>query len=484
MNLADHGRARPDAIAVVHGDLRVTYRSLAQHVVFVADDLTDRGLRPGQIAGVVASDRYLHLLILLAAQALGVTTMSLAQAELGAPARLDGLCDRIIMADPSSSGSDKMLSMPRDWLQAILGWPVTDRGWGALERDPDPDFRVRLIKSSGTTGVPKVMGMTHRVQQGVIEKILLHAPPFVLAHPDFLCLYNFAVRAAHARVLLTLQQGGTVQFTGANVIWDQLASGIGNYAMFVAGDLERLVRTVRHGSGPFASLYLEVIGAAVPPQLRQAVQARVTPHIMVTYSSNETNRIAVVEADNVGTLFPDVRVKIVDPQGETVPLGQKGVIHVRTDTMTDGYIDAPALTRAAFVGGWFRTGDIGFQPEAGKLVVLGRDDDMLNIGGVKIAPGPIEQHLKSIDGVRDALVTSIDDHFLTRVMLVAVEIAPQANPAEVTRRITPILRTQVPHFQLLLLPALPRTETGKIRRDAVAALYRQRGQSLRDGEPG
>ena len=128
-----------------------------------------------------------------------------------------------------------------------------------------------------------------------------------------------------------------------------------------------------------------------------------------------------------------------------------------------------------------------FEPEAGKLVVLGRDDDMLNIGGVKIAPGPIEQHLKSIDGVRDALVTSIDDHLLTRVMLVAVETEPQVDPAELTRRIMPILRTQVTHFQIMLLPALPRTETGetgKIRRDAVAALYRQRGQSLGDGKPG
>jgi acyl-CoA synthetase (AMP-forming)/AMP-acid ligase II len=308
----------------VHGDLRVTYPSLAQHVVAVADDLTDRSLRPGQIAGVVASDRYLHLLILLAAEALGVTTMSLAQAELGAPARLDRLCDRIVMADAPASASDKILSMPRDWLQSILDRLVKDRGWAALKRDPEADFRVRLIKSSGTTGAPKVMGMTHRVQQGVIEKILLHAPGFVLAHPDFLCLYNFSVRASHARVLLTLQQGGTVQFTGANVIWDQLASGIGNYAMFVAGDLERFVRTAPHGSVPFASLYLEVIGAAVPPQLRREVQARLTPHIMVTYSSNETNRIAIVDADNVGTLFPDVRVKIVDPQGEVVPPGQKG----------------------------------------------------------------------------------------------------------------------------------------------------------------
>jgi acyl-CoA synthetase (AMP-forming)/AMP-acid ligase II len=482
--LANHARQRPNAIAVDHGGLRVTYRSLAAHVLDVIDELSGLGLGRGQVAGVVVGERYLHLLILLAAETLGVTTISLAATELGLPAKLGRLCDRIIVVQPPAVAcSDKILTMPNDWLATILSRPPRDRGLEALEPEPEPDFRVRLIKSSGTTGVPKVMGMTHRVQQGVIEKILLHAPPWVLSHPDFLCLYNFAVRAAHVRMLLTLQLGGTVHLTGANVIWDRLMAGIGNYALFVAGDLERFVRTAPHGDVPSA-LYLEVIGAAVPPQLRREARARLTQHIMVTYSSNETNRVAIIDDDNVGTLFADVRVRIVGPQGETVPFGRPGSIHVRTGTMTDGYIDAPELTRAAFVDGWFRTGDIGFQPSADRLVVLGRDDDMLNIGGLKIAPGPIERHLRAIEGVGDALVTSIDDQLLTRVMLVAVELAPNADPAELTRRISPILQTQVPHFQLVVLPALPRTETGKIRRDAVAELYRRQAQSLLGGKPG
>ncbi|WP_428487985.1 class I adenylate-forming enzyme family protein [Rhodopila sp.] len=475
--LGRYARRRPAAIAVEHRGVRVTYQDLAAHVLAVMDDLTAAGVRRGQVLGVELGDRLLHLLILLAAEALGVPTLSLTLSELGPPAHLDRLCARIIVSHPlPASAADKRLAAPLDWLTDVRDRPVKEDRLDELDYSPEPDAMVRLIKSSGTTGVPKVMGMIQRVQQGVIQKAMLHAPDWVTSHPDYLCLYNFAVRASHARALLTLQLGGTIHLTGADVMFDLIAAGVGNYAMFVAGDLERCMRAAPHG-GPFR-LYLDVIGAAVPPRLRQEARARLTEHMVVTYSSNEVNRISIVDADDVGTLFPDVRVRIVDEHGKPMPMGQPGLIRVRTDTMTDGYLDAPELTRSVFVNGWFHTSDVGFQPSKGKLVVLGRADDMLNIGGLKIAPGPIEQRLKAIDGIHDALVTSIDDHLETRVMLVAIETTADADRANLVRLVTPIIRAQVTYFQLVVLPAFPRTETGKVRREAVKELYRRQAAIL------
>jgi acyl-coenzyme A synthetase/AMP-(fatty) acid ligase len=476
--LAHHASRRPTAVAVVHRDVGLTYRSLAAQVLEVLDDLTEVGIRRGQVVGVETGDRVLHLLILLAAEALGVATISVAPSELGPPFNLGRLCDRIIVScEVALAEPHKLIVMPPDWLTDIANRAVRARGLDELERDLEPDALVRLIKSSGTTGVPKVMRMTHRVQQGVIRNTLLYAPSWVKSHPDYLCVYNFAVRAAHSRTLLTLQSGGTVHFTGADVLWDMIAAGTGNYLLFVTGDLERFVRTMPHGGGPFP-LYLDVIGAEVPVRLRQEIRAKLTEHIMVTYSSNEVNRISVVGENNVGTLFPGVRIRIVDERGGLLPMGQRGLIRIQSDTMTDGYVNAPELTREVFVDGWFHTSDFGFQPSRRKLVVLGRDDDMLNIGGLKIAPGPIEQRLKAIDGVQDALVTGIDDHLQTRVLLVAVEMAPHADPAILAQLITPIVRAHVTFFQLAVLPEFPRTETGKIRREGVKELYRRQSQTL------
>lgn len=334
--LAYYARRQPTSIAVVHRDVSVTYRSLAAQVLGVLDDLTKAGVRRGQVVGVETGDRALHLLILLAAEALGAATVSLALSELGSPFNLGRLCDRIIVSrDVASAQPDKLLVMPPDWMTDIVNRPVQAGEFGELERDPEPEALVRLIKSSGTTGVPKVMGMTHRVQQGVIRNTLLYAPSWVKSHPDYLCLYNFAVRAAHSRTLLTLQSGGTVHFTGVDVLWDAVVAGIGNYLLFVAGDLERFVRTIPHGSGPFP-LYLDVIGSAVPARLRREIREKLTEHIMVTYSSNEVNRVSVVDEDNVGTLFPGVRIRIADVQGRLLPMGEPGLIQIKSDTMTDG----------------------------------------------------------------------------------------------------------------------------------------------------
>ena len=471
--LAHFASRRPAAIAVVHRGMRVTYGTLAAHTLEVMDDLTAAGLHGEQVLGVEAGDRYVHLLILLAAEALGVATMSLTPSELGSPANLDRFCDRVVVSHPAPLlDQASILPMPLGWLANIQIRPAASRRLHELERQPSPDARVRLIKSSGTTGVPKVMGTTHRVQQRVIQKALMHAPPWTASHPDYLFLYNFGVRAAHTRALLTLQLGGTIHFIGSDVVSDLIAAGTGNYILFVTGDLERLVRTVAYRGETFP-LHVDVVGAPVSRRLREEVRAKLTEHLVVTYSSNEVNRVSVVDEDNVGSLFPDVHIRIVDECGITLPMGQTGLICIRSDTMADGYLNAAHLTRTAFVDGWFHSNDFGFQPSQGKLVVLGRDDDMLNIGGVKIAPGPLEQCLKAIDGIRDALATGIDDHLETRVMLIAVEKSGDADAANLTRLITTIVRQQVTYFQLIILDEFPRTETGKIRREEIRELYRQ-----------
>jgi acyl-coenzyme A synthetase/AMP-(fatty) acid ligase len=480
--IAHFARRRPEAVAVIHQNRPICYSRLARLILHVMHELTSAGIRSGQVLGVEAGDRCLHLLILLAAEALEVTTMTLTAAECASPARLDLLCDRIIASQPIPvMDAAKVLRMPHDWLETILAavkaHPAENAPLDWLEREASPDAVVRIIKSSGTTGIPKAMGMTYRVQQSIIRKTMLHAPPWLQSHPVFLCLYNFGVRSSHVRALFTLQRGGTIHLTGSDVIWDLVVAGTGNFVLFVAGDLERFVRTAPDGRGPFR-LYIYVVGAEVPRMLREQTRTRVSEDLVVTYSSNEVNVVSFVDDDNVGRLVPGVSVRILDENGHRAKPGEEGLIHVRSDTMTDGYLNAPDATGTAFVNGWFRTSDRGFQPAAGRLVVLGRDDDMLNIGGVKVAPGPIEQRLRMIDGIRDAFVTTVDDHVSTRIMLVAAETEAHSDTVELTRHITPVVRAQVTYFQLIFLPAFPRTETGKVRREAIRDLYRRRAQSL------
>jgi acyl-coenzyme A synthetase/AMP-(fatty) acid ligase len=468
--LASHAARQPMAIAVVHGGVGITYRVLANHVLAAIGELSAAGLdRPG-ILGVEVPDRYVHLLILLAAEALGIPTISLLPSELEPPADLGRLCDRLIISRPIADPAKAVVLTP-DWVASVFAQSEDDRPLDGLRQRGPPDALLRLMKTSGTTGAPKVMGMSSGLLQRQISKLLRHAPAPVTSHPDFLCLYNFSVRAAYTRSMLALQLAGTIRFSGADVLWDTITAGIGNYVLFTSGDLERFVRAAPYNRGPFA-IHIDVMGGAVSPRLRQEMREKLTSDFQVNYSSNETHHISLVGDDDVGTLYDDVRVRIVDDHGKPVKPGQPGVIRVKTATMIDGYFGAPELDNAAFIDGWYHTNDFGYQPSGRTLVVLGRADDMLNLGGVKVAPAPIEHQLRSIEGVHDALVTSLDDNLETNLMLVAIALLPNADRRQISTRSTAVIRRYVPHFQLLLLSALPRTESGKIRREAVKDLYR------------
>jgi acyl-CoA synthetase (AMP-forming)/AMP-acid ligase II len=476
--LASHARQRPDAAAVSDGQTVCTYRSLAIHVVQLLDALVALGVRRDQVVGIETNDRFLHLLLLLACEALGSATISLQPFDLGPGLNLGHMCDRILASrPPEGPDTEKTIVMTHEWITQALRTPVGTHRLDALERQPDPDGIVRLIKSSGTTNRPKVMAMTHGLQERTIEGSLLNTLPNVKSNPSFLCLYPLSIRGCHRRIWITLRLGGTIHFNGAAAAWDQIASGSVNFALFVTGDLANFVRAAPLGRGPF-DIHIEVIGSAVSPLLRQETAQKLTKSLQATYSSNETGQVSVVDETNVGTLLPGVQIMIADDHGHAVPIGQPGLIRIKCDTMVTGYVDAPELSRKTFVDGWYHSSDIGFQTSPRTLVVLGRADDVLNVGGMKVPPGPIEEQIRAIDGILDATVTCVPGPSGREVLLVAVEIGSNAGQPDLRPLISPIVQLYASAYVLLPLALFPRTETGKIRKDGIQEAYRRFLQRL------
>jgi acyl-coenzyme A synthetase/AMP-(fatty) acid ligase len=246
-----------------------------------------------------------------------------------------------------------------------------------------------------------------------------------------------------------------------------------NYASYAVGDIERAIE----GAEPLISeenVRIEVFGAAVSARLRRKIRDVLNAKLVSKYSSNETNVIATVDDDNVGTLFPGVEARIVDCSGRDVTAGEAGLIQVKTETMVSGYFNDEAMTNAAFINGWYLTGDLGVMPEPGKLIVLGRADSMLNVGGLKVAPARIEDELKSIDGVRDAAVMSVVNENGVGVLVAAVETAGGRPSSDLSRRIGNVLSSFAPAFEMMTTSrSLPRTATGKVERHQIEAAFRR-----------
>jgi acyl-coenzyme A synthetase/AMP-(fatty) acid ligase len=404
---------------------------------------------------------------------IGAKSISLTAWDLSADNGLSRGCDVLLTGQqPAHHVRVPMLVMTGDWLGEAAVQAVAPAYLALIERDIPGDRIARIYRSSGTTGTPKPVAMTHITQQLIVARFAAAIGDDLLPRPSYLCLYNMTLQSAYYRVLGALQHGGLVHFAGPSEAPGLVESGAVNTAMFITGDLHRLVQSMRPPPIGHA-LHIEAVGAAVSPLLRQQIGQRLNAKFANYYSSSETGRMAQIGADDVGTVVPGVEIRIVDEHGRDRPLGETGLIRARTETMVDGYYNDPAQTEANFVDGWFRTSDLGTMPAPGRLIILGRADDMLNIGGVKILPAPIEARIKLIDGIVDAVLVSVDGPGQIATLLAAVETANGKSPPGLKEQLDPILFPYVRIFAVLIMHRFPRTDSGKVRRNDVATIYAQ-----------
>jgi len=267
--------------------------------------------------------------------------------------------------------------------------------------------------------------------------------------------------------MLALRSGSTVIYSAGAALAANARKLPACHTFLLVRHAAELSRSEQFSDGFLDSLSIRVIGGFVPPALRAALRETVTTEVRGTYSMNDTSFITTNDDDGPGKLLPDASLRIVDDAGRGLSPGEPGIILARTSRMADGYLWDAAQTARHFVDGWYRTSDVGYVPEPGRLVVLGRADEMLNLGGVKVPPHPIEERIRAIGGVTDAVLLGLDDALGTSVLHVVVERGEPALDRQVEARIVPLLIGHVASFELHCVDRLPRTPMGKVQRNLL-----------------
>jgi malonyl-CoA/methylmalonyl-CoA synthetase len=169
-------------------------------------------------------------------------------------------------------------------------------------------------------------------------------------------------------------------------------------------------------------------------------------------------------AGSVGFPFPGTSVRIVDQTGNDVPNGTVGELWVRGPTVCAGYWNRPDATQAAFVGGWFRTGDLGERSEDGYVTLRGRGTDLVISSGFNVYPREIEDVLLELPGVREAVVVGTP-HPRKGEVPVAYVVADDPFDAERLRAACArsLASFKVP-VAVVRVETLPRTALGKVQR--------------------
>jgi fatty-acyl-CoA synthase len=213
-----------------------------------------------------------------------------------------------------------------------------------------------------------------------------------------------------------------------------------------------------------AGLVVDEVDADLLAALRRAVPA----------SKGNVRRLATL-----GPLLQDLEARIVDEDGNVLPARGVGVIELRGESLTPGYLTMGGFVAAQDENGWYDTGDLGYLTEAGHVVVCGRVKDVIIMAGRNIYPTDIERAAGRVEGVRPgcAVAVRLDAGHSRETFAVAVESNAAEDPAE-CRRIEQQVAHEVvgevgvrPRNVVVLGPGtIPKTPSGKLRRSTSVTL--------------
>jgi len=336
-----------------------------------------------------------------------------------------------------------------------------------------------LLYTSGTTGLPKGVILTHRNLVRNVETCLEHVQirddEVLLGFLPF--FHSFGLTTS---LLIPLLHGLRVvyvsRFTPQRVLAAAAEHGV--TACFAVASMYRmLLRGGGKAERDLASLRLVVAGGeAVGAELSRAFEDAFGTPLLEGYGLTETAPVAAVNVagrqriGSAGQLLPWVDARVVDDDERPVPDGAEGELWMRGDCVADGYYNRPDETAASFTDdGWFRTGDLVRIDADGYLWITGRKKDLIISGGENIWPGEIEEVLAAHPAVSEVAVIGVPDPNRGEVPKAFVVLHEDADAD--ARDLTAHCRERLPRYKIPaaieFISELPKTPTGKVQKRAL-----------------
>jgi fatty-acyl-CoA synthase len=512
----------PDRPAVVvrHQQIRWNWREYAQQIDRLAKGLLAIGIQPGDRVGIWSPNNIEWCLVQFATARIGAIMVCINPAyrreelafainNVGCKAlicasRFKGSDYLAILAelapelDSSAPGSLKAAALPS------LAWVVRlgeDKSPGMLNFDTlltlgdeqdacalqrvsaglkasDP---INIQFTSGTTGSPKGATLSHN---NILNNGLLVAAGMGLTEHDRLCipvpLYHcFGMVLGN---LVCLSVGACALFPSEafdpaitlQMVSEERCTALhGVPTMFIA-ELE----LANFAEFDLGSLRTGIMAGAICPEplmLRVQTLMHMT-EVTIAYGQTECspiNHMTAVDCPldkrvtTVGRAIGHTEIKLVDPSGETVPIGEKGEICCRGYNVMSGYWQDPAKTAATIDGeGWLHSGDIGVMDSEGYVQIVGRSKELIIRGGENIYPREVEERLYDHPAVQDAAVFGIDSDRYGEEVCAWIKLRPGCDADE--EEIKHFLSARIAYFKvpryIRFVDEYPMTVTGKLQK--------------------
>lgn len=492
--LADAAERFPERTAVrVIGRAPVSYRELAVRVEAVAGRLWERGVRPGDRIAVRAANGLVHFDAYLAAARLGAATVPVgagwseeeAGYVVGGTRPALGFADREGAEALAASGLEVLVWGSSEYAAALAAEA------GPLPR-PDPEAIALIIYTSGATGRPKGVCLSHRA---VIHNAVSAARSQEFTSREVYLTSTPLYHASAGLRVFTMLRGGHTHVVmprfGAAAWLEAVEEHRVTSTIAVPAQIGRILDDPGFSPERLASMRLLLYGAA-PSTRRQLLRMQEKLPCGLYHGYGLTEACTLVSAlgaadhralegpddprlGSVGRPIPGVEAEVRRPDGTRAEPGEVGEITVRSPKVMSGYWEDEDAAAAAFRGGRLWTGDLASADEDGYLTIAGRRLEMIISGGVNIYPAQVERVIAAHPQVAEAAVFGVADEQWGETPAAAVRLhpdhpGPPLDAEDIRALVADRCARHARPGRVVFVEDFPRTSTGKIRKHELVRL--------------
>src|SRR5271165_4165307 len=477
------------AVVVPELGIHVTYDSLRQQVLTMANALASAGIRRGDAVAIALPNGLPAIVSFLAASIAGTAApLNPAYPYEEFHFFLGDTNARILLCPPV--GAEFVRTAAKDRNIPVFSVEMNEHGdvcmvgapSGATATEPTPDDIALVLHTSGSTGRPKRVPLRHFNLAVSSANI---ANTYALTEEDVaLCIMPlFHIHGLIGSTMATLLSGGTVVVpTKFNALsfWRTVRehrvtwySGVPTmHQLLMARAHQKPVeaaslRFIRSCSAPLSAELIHNIEEIFGVPFVEAYGMTEAAHQMTSNPLPPRHR----KAGSVG-IGTGLRVRIMDKDGNDLGTGQRGEVAIQGANVFRGYDNNLEANARAFVNGWFRTGDEGLLDADCYLHLTGRIKDIIIRGGENVAPHEVDEVLLKHPAVAAAVTFGYAHPTLGEEVAAAVVLHERhgATESELVKHCREHLAEYKCPKKIYLVESIPTTATGKIRRRAVAAV--------------
>ena len=478
-----------------------TYRTLRDAVHTVAAGLSAKGIRKGDVIGLVCPNIPDFAVVFYAASLIGAvpsTVNPIATAEeIGAQfADSEAL---MIVTIPEMFAKCEAASRLASTVREIVVFGEHEGAtpykalWAHGSTPPMVSIDVHndltaLPYSSGTSGIPKGVMLTHynlvaNLCQMVDVTAVISPGDHVLGVLPFFHIYGMVVVMSGA-----LRQGAAI-VTLPRFDLEQVLGVMQSHRIHMANVVPPIILAMaKHPAVANYDLsnlkYLFSGAAPLGTELAQACEQRLNIRVRQGYGLTETSPVSHyhpmddvrVVNDSVGPSAPNTECRLVDSDtGEDVAVGERGEMWIRGPQVMKGYLNKPEATAACMTSdGWFKTGDVAVVDEQGWYKIVDRVKELIKYKGLQVAPAELEAHLLGHPAIADAAVIPVYDADAGEVpkayVVARVPISADEVMQYVADRVSPYKKVR----QVEFVDTIPKSPSGKILRRLLVERERQK----------